>query len=217
VASGCSKAPGLKVVGITDGDTIRVLDSSYDEYRIRLAGIDAPEHNQPFGTRSRQNLAALIFGKTVRLECRKEESYNRQICKMLLPDGEDVCLEQVKAGLAWHYKQFQNEQSPEDRTAYSVAEDAARAAHVGLWSDPNPVPPWDFRHGESSRLCFDNGGHRIQCSANHQGPVRGNRRTHIYQWPGCPYYEAISLRNRVDFASAHDAEGLGYRPAHNCP
>jgi endonuclease YncB( thermonuclease family) len=213
----CSKTTNVKVIGITDGDTIHVLDSTSGEYVIRLQGIDAPEHNQAFGNRSGQNLGAVVFGKTVRLECLKEESYNHRICKVLLPEGEDVCLDQVKAGLAWHYKQFQYEQSREDRDEYAKAEDAARAAHLGLWSDPSPIPPWTFRHGGGSRLCFDNADHRLACNANYRGPVRGNRRTHIYQWPGCPYYEAISPRNRLQFASAQEAEDLGYRPAHDCP
>jgi endonuclease YncB( thermonuclease family) len=145
----CAKSGEFRVVGITDGDTIRVLDSSYTQIIVRLAGIDAPEHNQAFGTRSRQNLAALVFGKPVRLRCQKEESYNRKVCTVYLLNGDDVCLDQVKAGLAWHYKQFQYEQSLEERAAYAAAEDSARLARLGLWSEPNPTPPWDFRHRDN--------------------------------------------------------------------
>jgi len=212
----CLKSGDFRVIGVTDGDTVRVLDSSYTQFTVRLAGIDAPEHDQPFGRRSRGSLATLVYGKAVRLHCQKEESYGRKVCSVFLLNGEDVCLDQVRAGMAWHYKQFEGEQSPQQRASYAAAEDAARAAHIGLWSQPDPIPPWVFRHQESPQLCF-NGTNRIACSSRYQGPVRGNRRTRIYQWPGCPYYEAISLRNRVDFASAQDAEHLGYRPAYNCP
>jgi endonuclease YncB( thermonuclease family) len=173
-----------RVVGVQDGDTVTVLAPGNDQYRIRLAGIDAPEHNQAFGGRSKQNLSKLLFGKAVNLDCGKEESYGRLVCKILLPGGEDVCLTQIKAGLAWHYKQFENEQTPADRKAYAAAEDAAREQKIGLWSDPHPTPPWDFRHGTPTKLCFDGADRRVQCSAGYQGSVRGNRRSHIYQWPG---------------------------------
>lgn len=93
-----------KVVGITDGDTITVADRDGRQEVIRLAGIDAPEHDQPFGAQSTQHLDSLIAGNTVTLDCENERSYGRLICKIMLPDGEDACLDQVKAGMAWHYK-----------------------------------------------------------------------------------------------------------------
>lgn len=206
-----------RVVGITDGDTITVLAPGNVQYRIRLAGIDAPEHNQAFGTRSKQNLSRLVFGKTVTLDCGKEESYGRLVCKVLLPSGEDADLDQVKAGMAWHYKQYESEQTPADKAAYAAAEDHAREAHLGLWSRPHPIPPWDFRHGTATKLCFDKSDHRIACSSEYHGPVRGNRRSHIYEWPGCPYYDAIAPYHRVQFPNARAAKAAGYRPARNCP
>lgn len=206
-----------RVVGVTDGDTITVLAPGDVQYRIRLAGIDAPEHNQAFGTRSKQNLSRLVFGKTVTLDCGKEESYGRLVCKVLLPNGGDADLDQVKAGMAWHYKQYESEQTPADRAAYAAAEDHAREGQIGLWSQPHPIPPWDFRHGTTSRLCFDKSDHRIACSSEYHGPVRGNRRSHIYEWPGCPYYDAIAPYNRIKFPNAHAAEAAGYRAARNCP
>ncbi len=204
-----------KVIAITDGDTIKVLDAINRQYTIRLAGIDAPERNQPFGSKSTENVAHLTFGKNVSLDCGKEESYGRLVCKVIL-DGRDVCLEQVKAGMAWHYKQFQDEQSPADRKSYADAEDAARIAHLGLWSDAHPIPPWDFRHGTASALQYDSNGHRVAGGPGN-GHVRGNSRKHIYQWPGCPTYDAISQRNRVDFENAAAAQAAGFRPARNCP
>ncbi len=162
-----------RVVGIQDGDTVTVLAAGNVQYRIRLAGIDAPEHNQAFATGSKQNLSRLVFGKRVNLDCGKEESYGRLVCKISLPNGEDVCLDQIKAGIAWHYKQFENEQTPADRQAYAGAEDAAREAKIGLWSDPHPIPPWDFRHGTPTKLCFDKTEHRIECSAGLSGACPG--------------------------------------------
>lgn len=203
------------VVGVTDGDTITVVESNNQQAVIRLGGIDAPEHNQEDGDRSTQNLARLLSGKTVSLNCNAQQSYGRLVCDVFLPSGEDVGLDQVKAGLAWHYKQYEDEQSPTDRSRYAAAEDAAREAHLGLWANPRPVQPWDFRHGTQTKLCFAPGDHRLLCG--YEGPVRGNARSHIFHWPGCPNYDDISPRNRVEFPSREAAQAAGYRPAHNCP
>lgn len=135
-----------RVVSIEDGDTIVVLDADNRTYTIRLAGIDAPEGGQAFGNRSRQNLADEVFDKEVTIEWAKRDRYRRIVGKVLV-DGHDVCLEQVRAGMAWHYKYYQVEQTPEDQKLYAEAEDEARAARRGLWLDVNPIPPWDFRRG----------------------------------------------------------------------
>jgi endonuclease YncB( thermonuclease family) len=205
-----------KIISITDGDTVDVLDQENQTRVIRLAGIDAPEHDQAFGTESTQHLAELIAGKAVTLECGNERSYGRLICKILLPDGEDVCLDQLKAGMAWHYKQYQDEQSPADRAAYAGAECTAMQAHTGLWSDPHPVQPQDFRHGTNSPLLLGADGCRIS-SEPVSGPVVGNARSHIFEWPTCPYYADMSPANEVAFASPQAALAAGYRPARNCP
>ncbi len=89
-------------------------------------------------------------------------------------------------------------------------------AKVGLWGDPHPVQPQDFRHGTNSPLLYDASGCR-RSSEPSSGPVLGNGHSHIFEWPGCPYYDAISPDNRVPFPSPQAAETAGYRPAHNCP
>lgn len=183
-------------MSITDGDTVDVLAPGDLTYAVRLAGIDAPEHDQPFGSQSTQHLSDLISGKSVRLDCEIERSYGRLICKITLSNGEDACLDQVKDGMAWHYKQFQDDQSPADRQAYAAAECTAMKSKIGLWSDPHPVQPQDFRHTTSSPLLLDAQGCRISSEPT-SGAVRGNARSHIFEWPGCPYYDAISPDNRV--------------------
>jgi endonuclease YncB( thermonuclease family) len=134
-----------RVVSVEDGDTIMVLDQANRMYKIRLQGIDAPEGGQAFGDRSRQNLSSEVFDKEVTIEWSKRDRYRRIVGKVLL-NGDDVCLEQVRAGMAWHYKYYQSEQSHEDRRLYADAEHDARAMKRGLWSESNPSPPWDFRH-----------------------------------------------------------------------
>jgi endonuclease YncB( thermonuclease family) len=133
-----------KVVSVADGDTITVLDAEKNQHKIRLQGIDAPEKTQAFGAKSKQALYEMVHGKTVQVSFEKSDKYGRILGKVLL-DGQDICHQQIKAGLAWHYKKYQNQQPLVDREAYSASENAAKNEKLGLWSDPRPVAPWDFR------------------------------------------------------------------------
>ena len=134
-----------KVVGILDGDTITVLDRDQVQQRVRLSGIDAPEKRQPFGQRSKEGLSDCAFDKQAVIEGNKIDRYQRLIGKVVV-SGQDCNLNQVKLGLAWHYKKYQKEQPVQDRQAYATEEDTARLGKLGLWSNTNPTPPWDFRH-----------------------------------------------------------------------
>lgn len=133
------------VVGVADGDTITVLDAGKVQHKIRLTGIDAPEKKQPFGNRSKQSLSDMVFNKTVTVETDKRDRYGRELGKVLA-GGKDANLEQVRAGMAWHYKAYERTQSATDRQAYTEAENEAKAAKRGLWVDAEPTQPWEWRH-----------------------------------------------------------------------
>jgi endonuclease YncB( thermonuclease family) len=133
-----------KVVSVADGDTITVLDEKKNQHKIRLQGIDAPERDQAYGQTSKQSLSQLVFGQEVTIEVTKKDKYGRTIGKVLL-NHQDICLEQVKRGLAWHYKQYQVEQSKDDQVSYAEAELTAKNQLIGLWKDKNATPPWEFR------------------------------------------------------------------------
>ena len=133
-----------QVVRVADGDSMTVLTAAREQHRIRLAGIDAPERQQPFSQRSREHLADLLAGQTVRVEPSKLDRYQRMVAKVFV-QGQDASLAQLQAGLAWHYKDYEREQPREDRLAYAQAEDTARAARLGLWQDRQPLAPWEFR------------------------------------------------------------------------
>ena len=139
------------VVAVSDGDTITVLDAKREQYKIRLAGIDAPEKAQAFGERSKQHLVELVFNKQVTVEWEKFDRYGRTIGKVLV-NGTDANLEQIKAGMAWWYEKYRKEQSPDDQRSYRAAEQHARMQHTGLWRDKNPLPPWDWRHRRVNTL-----------------------------------------------------------------
>lgn len=133
-----------RVVAVADGDTITVVTAARKSERIRLAGIDAPEAKQAFGALAKRGLAALVFGAEVRVEYTKRDRYGR-IVGRVLRDGRDAGLEQVDAGLAWHYLRYAREQAPEERAAYAQAERSARAGRRGLWAEADPLAPWDWR------------------------------------------------------------------------
>jgi endonuclease YncB( thermonuclease family) len=134
-----------RVVGVSDGDTVTVLDADNKPHKIRLSGIDAPEKEQAYGQKSKESLSELVFGKSVDVEWRKQDRYGRTVGKIML-GGVDICLEQLKRGMAWHYKQYQQEQTAQDRLSYAESETLARSMGTGLWQDAEPVEPSVFRH-----------------------------------------------------------------------
>lgn len=140
-----------RVIAVTDGDTIRVLDAQNVQFKVRLAGIDAPESKQAYGARSKKSLSDLVFGKTVTVEVSKHDRYGRVVGKVLY-EKVDMDLQHVEVGLAWHYKQYAKEQSTSDRGLYAAAEDRARTAHLGLWHDANPIPSWEWRRASKNVL-----------------------------------------------------------------
>lgn len=128
-----------RVVGVADGDTITVLVDRAP-VRIRLWGIDAPEARQPHGRRARQFTAALAMGQTVAVRVKDRDRYGRQVAVVVLADGRVLNREIVRAGYAWWSRRY----APED-LELERAESAARRQRAGLWQDPNPIPPWQFR------------------------------------------------------------------------
>jgi endonuclease YncB( thermonuclease family) len=138
-----------KVVKVTDGDTVHMLDRTKERHKIRLGGIDAPESSQDYGRQSRLNLSKLIAGKAVTVEYSKRDRYGRIIGK-IIKDDQDINLQQIKDGYAWHYKYYQNEQSESDRNAYDQAEREARAVKKGLWK-AKAIPPWEYRRMKNKK------------------------------------------------------------------
>lgn len=133
-----SSAGADRVVSVHDGDTLTVLREQR-QIRVRLIEIDAPELGQPFGARSKQSLSELCFGKTVELALRSGDRYGRTLAQVTCA-GKDANAEQVRRGYAWIYARYARSDSP-----LRVLQAEAQAARRGLWGDPAPVPPWDWR------------------------------------------------------------------------
>ena len=148
-----------------------------------------------------------------------EQSYERnRIIGRVLVNERDICLEQIRAGMAWHFKRFQSEQSDQERELYDRFEIEARSDRRGLWTDPAPIEPWvvrDHQRKTSLETSEDQSSIIITLQSQHK-LIRGNKRSMIYHWPGCPNYDDIAMHNRVLLSSAVEAEQAGYRAARNC-
>jgi endonuclease YncB( thermonuclease family) len=127
-----------QVVGVTDGDSIKVMHES-KAAKIRLIGIDCPETRQPFGTRARHFTSQLAFRKAVTVRETGRDRYGRTLGEVILPDGRSLNEELLKAGLAWWFRKYSKAVRLEE------LERQAREAKRGLWAEPNPVPPWEWR------------------------------------------------------------------------
>jgi len=135
--------PG-RVVRVVDGDTLVLLVSGNVEERVRLSGIDCPERKQAFGKRAKEALLTRVAGEGVSVEWDKRDRYGRIIGKVIDNEG-DVNLSLVRNGMCWWYRKYSGEQAPVDQVLYEEAERKARENGVGLWRDPHPVAPWDWR------------------------------------------------------------------------
>ena len=128
-----------KVVRVIDGDTITVYDNSGCFHRIRLAMIDAPEREQPFGTEATKKLSELLRQGTVRLKVKCIDKYNREVA-FVYCEGKDVSAEMLKEGMALHYHM-----NFDKCEMYDKFEAAAKRCRQGLWSQEKIEKPWDFR------------------------------------------------------------------------
>jgi endonuclease YncB( thermonuclease family) len=197
-----------RVIGLADGDTLTLFDGKNKQHKIRLDGIDAPESSQPFGARSKQSLSSMVFGKTITVTSSKTDRYGRLVGKVTI-EGKNINYVQVLNGWAWFYRDYARELSAEDASDYEQAEKTARSQRRGLWTDPSPAPPWEYRKGKREATA------KVEPPAN--GRIIGNRSSRVYHRPDCPAYNDVGERNRVVFKTAAEAERAGFRLAGNCP
>jgi endonuclease YncB( thermonuclease family) len=134
-----------KVVGCHDGDSFTVLTRQYIQFKVRLASIDAPELHQVFGQRAKQAMSELVFGREVELHSHTIHRYGRTVA-IVYVDGTDAGLEMIRRGLACCLDRYLPEASGEIQASYRQAQEEARAKRLDLWADPDPLPPWEFRH-----------------------------------------------------------------------
>ncbi len=133
-----------KVIRISDGDTIVILNDSHKQFKVRLSQIDAPERGQPFSKKSKKSLSDMVFGKRVRVEQEGTDRYGRVLGTVYI-NGLNVNAEQIKRGLAWVFRRY-----AKDNNLF-VLEQEARNDRRGLWNDPAAIPPWEYRDRQKSQ------------------------------------------------------------------
>lgn len=196
-----------RVVGVSDGDTITVMHAGKSE-RIRLWGVDAPEKTQPFGQKAKAFTSDRVFGKSVSVDPITADRYGRTVGVVRL---EHQCLneELITAGLAWVYRQYCAGSLCE---AWIEREKTARSTVVGLWSQPEPIAPWDYRHGPARR---GTGARPRPSSVSAvSGVYHGNLRSQIFHCPGCSSFDCPHCT--VVFRTREAALKTGYRPCRIC-
>lgn len=208
-----------RVIGVSDGDTIKVLTPAKQQIRVRLNGVDAPESRQAYGTRAKQFTSAMVFGKDVSVQTTDTDRYGRTVANVSV-NGLSLNQELVRAGLAWWYKRY----APNDATLARL-ESEARQAKRGLWADANPVAPWDFRHGgKATKVGTSRTPNRVAAATSsgrgssasgftlpRAAQVYVTRTGDKYHRAGCRY-----LRRSQIPMSLKDAEAHGYRPCSVC-
>lgn len=128
-----------KVIGVKDGDTFVLLINGIEQV-IRFAHIDCPEKKQPFGKTAKYFVSDICFGKNVKIiHNGKYDRYKRLIAEVILKDGTNLNKELIKQGLAWHFIKYS------DDIEYSELEKEAKRNRIGLWSEKNPISPWEWR------------------------------------------------------------------------
>lgn len=132
-----------RVVGISDGDTIKVITTNKQQVTIRLVEIDAPEKKQAYGQQAKKTLSSLCYKETATVKERGKDKYGRTLARVYCRQL-DVNAEMVKRGMAWAFLKYLTD------PAIAEFEQEAKAQKIGLWADANPVSPWDFRHPQTT-------------------------------------------------------------------
>lgn len=200
-----------RVVKVADGDTVTVLRDG-EPVKIRLEGVDTPEKKQAFGQAAKRFTLRLVGGKTVEVEGLSKDKYGRTLGRITV-GKKRLDHELLRAGMAWHYKHYNK-----DKTLARL-ERQARAAKRGLWAQPKPQAPWDWRRaqraGQARQQILDKvrtPGSGVAVTAD--GPLRGNVRSKRYHHPSCGAYRCKNCTRT--FPSAEAAERAGFKPCGNC-
>ena len=196
-----------QVIGVADGDTITVLHQGRPK-KIRLQAIDCPEKNQPFGTRAKQFTAELVFNTMVQVKKAAMDRYGRTVGWVSV-DDKSLNAELLRAGLAWHYRQYDKSEQLDQ------LEREARESKRGLWADPNPMPPWQWRHRPKVALKPIATGHKKKENPpNTQGLLHGNVKSKKLHRSGCQGYNCKNCT--AVFSSKEEALQAGYKPCKLC-
>jgi endonuclease YncB( thermonuclease family) len=181
-----------------DGDSI-VVRSGVREVEVRLEGIDCPEKGSPFSDQARQFTEDLVLGKTVTLIVKELDRYGRTVARVTTPQEADVSIELLRAGLAWYYRKYTSD------SRLAAAEGRARESKKGIWSLPNPVPPWEVKAAQRTRDSEEPTGETL---------YYGNVKSYVFHGSWCQNHQCKNCTRT--FRSREEAIRAGYRPAGCC-
>ncbi len=192
----------VKVVGVTDGDTLTILTSERKQVKVRLDGVDAPEAKQPFGAAAKTWLSERAFGQTLKYKDVGKDRYGRSLGKFWI-DGKRLDYHIVQSGMAWWYRKYSSD------PILKQCEWEARQAKRGIWSQPNPVAPWDWRNdgqASASQRAFGRSTIKPQASRKVSTVVYVAATGSKYHRAGCRYLKKSAIpMQRSDAARNYEA------------
>lgn len=207
----------VRVVGVSDGDTIRVVANG-QEARVRLHGIDAPERGQDFGTVATKGLRSLLTGRQVSIEQTDIDRYGRTVA-IVYADGLNVNEAMLTNGWAWVYPKYCLQGFCEQ---WRQMEAAARADKKGLWQERAPQPPWAWRAQQNTQQAPASASHsgNVHASAGYSGNMHasagysGNVKSGVFHRSSCKHFRCKNCTRT--FSSRQQALAAGFRPCGNC-
>ncbi len=207
-------APGQiltgQVVAVHDGDRLTMQSGSF-LYKVRLSDVDAPEMGQVFGKQARQYTEQMVLGSWVRVNVALIDRHGRRVGEVIVEDGWVLNEELVHAGLAWYYRVH-----PVRNDRLQKLEQYAFSKKLGLWVEPDPLPPWEFRR-ESRIPQLPVTAEQVDYDRIFHYGMVGNRRTKTVRWPACKKYRLSRPQQALIFHSLQQARELGFTPAKDCP
>ncbi len=207
-------APGQiltgQVVAVHDGDTLTMQSGSF-LYKVRLSDVDAPEMGQVFGKQAHQYTEQMVLGSWVRVNVALIDRHGRRVGEVIVEDGWVLNEELVHAGFAWYYRVH-----PVRNDRLQKLEQYAFSKKLGLWVEPDPLPPWEFRR-ESRIPQLPVTAEQVDYDRIFHYGMVGNRRTKTVRWPACKKYRLSRPQQALIFHSLQQARELGFTPAKDCP
>ena len=199
------------VVTVHQGDTFTIQSVLTKDklYKVRLSNIDTPEIKQPFGRQAKEFTMARILGKEIQVEYNMIDFYGRLVGSVVLPQGNVLNEELVRAGLAWHYRVIPSPNRLLERLQYEAWE-----KKMGIWVESFPIPPWKFRREKKPPTApVDENQVDYDLILNYG--IIGDPKEKIYWWPACKDYPEKGEKY-VIFGYKGLAKSLGYHSSSGC-
>ncbi|NTW87755.1 MAG: thermonuclease family protein [Desulfobulbaceae bacterium] len=197
-----------KVVGVSDGDTITVLQNN-QQFKVRIYGVDCPESGQTSGRRAKEFTSSMVFGKKIEVTVLDVDKYGRSV-GVVKVDGKTVNEALLKNGYAWLYTKYCDQSFC---SKWKELEKQASERGIGLWADKNPMPPWELRKKQRGEQQAQPGA-AVNLPEGSSGVFRGNAKSHVLHSPGCQHYNCKNCTET--FKTVEESMKAGYHKHDQC-